>query len=455
MNNVVSPHYRLLIFLPAAFAALGGFLFGYDTGVISGAILFMKTQFQLSTRQTELIVSIISVGAVFGSLLAGPLSDRFGRKKILLFTSLLYVFSAFIQGLAQTITTIIYGRVLVGIAIGLSSTTAPLYIAEIAYREKRGMLVTINQLAITLGILFSFFIGYFFAATSNWRAMFALAAIPSAIMFTGMLFFPESPRWLVRMKKLDKANQALLKIRRSAEDVTKEIEHIKRNLSHEVISWRAVFSPTACKALGIGVAISSLQQLIGINSIIYYAPTIFSLAGFESHVTAILATTGVGTINVLATFIAIYLLDRCGRKKLLISGISGLIITLAVLGGAFLFPPTLNFVPWIALACLMAYVTFFAYSLGPIGFLLNSEIYPLNVRGKMIGIAICCNWISNFLVTSTFLTLINTMGKSLTFWLYGLIGFIGLIFTLKKVPETKGKSLEEIENYWESLVNRN
>lgn len=436
------------IYVSTFFAAIGGLLFGYDTGVISGAILFIRKEFLLTSRQTELVIGVISIGAVVGAALAGPLCDYFGRKKIVLASSLLFVLSALALAMSGTVGELVIGRFVVGVAIGISSTTAPLYIAELSSREHRGALVTINQLAITIGILLAFFIGAVFASTGSWRTMFALAAVPAAVQFVGMLFLPESPRWLLKKDRGVEAHAILMRVRDCASDVTKEIDHIKKNISHEGGSFKDLFARPVRKALLVGVGVTVIQQITGINCVLYYAPTIFEFSGFASAASAILATTGVGAVNVFMTFVAIWLLDRVGRKPLLLIGLGGMIFSLFMLGLSFVLPNMADLQGFISSLSLMVYVGFFAFSLGPVGFLLNSEIYPLKVRGRAMGLAICMNWFANFLVTSSFLTFLSIFGKSGTFWLYAAIGAIGWLFIVRKVPETKGKSLEEIQDFW-------
>ena len=438
----------LYIWVTTIFAALGGFLFGYDTGVISNAILFIKPEYQLTTGQVELIIGIVSLGALMGALVGTPLSDRFGRKKIILWSSALFVFSAFVLSWAPNPATLIIGRLLVGFAIGASSGTVPLYIAELAPPKSRGALVTINQFAITIGILVAFLVGYAFVDSEGWRWMFGLSAIPAAIQFIAMFFLPESPRWLIGHKKMRLATQTLMRIRRSTAQVEKEIGEIESSLKQERSTWKELLSPMVIPALLAGVCLSVVQQATGINSVLYYAPTIFQMAGYESVAAASLATVSVGIVNVLATVLAIWLLDRLGRKKLLYIGLGGMIAMLFLLGFAFLFPHKAGFLSWIAVRSLMAYIAFFAISLGPLGWLVNSEIYPTKVRGRAMGVVVFCNWGSNFVVTSTFLTLVGWLGTTGTFWLYGLLGAFGLWYLAKALPETKGKSLEEIETYW-------
>lgn len=447
-----SPRQKFVLGLICATAAIAGLLFGYDTGVISSAILFIKAEFPITTFQEELIIAIVSCGAILGAICGGPLSDRLGRKKVVLASSILFIFSSISIAWAPTINILIFGRLLIGIAVGVSSATAPLYIAEIAPGSFRGALVTLNQLFITIGILVSYVVGLLLAQTHGWRLMFLIGAIPPFIQFVVMMFFPESPRWLVFRNRIEEAQAILNRYRGSHEDAQLEIDHIKKHAGEKPGSWSTVFSKKYLPAVIAGVGVTVIQQITGINTVIYYAPTIFKFAGFTSDVAAISATLWVGIVNTGTTFVAIYLLDKVGRKPLLTVGLSGMILSLLVLGIGFALPrdsvELQQLVGWISVISLMVYVASFAFSLGPNGWLINSEIYALKIRGRAMGLATCANWGSNFIVTLTFLNLIHFLGKTGTFWLYAMIGLLGLWFIVKLVPETKGKSLEEIEDFW-------
>lgn len=441
---------RWILALISSVAAIGGLLFGYDTGVISGAILYIKEQFAVSIIEEELIISMVSCGAIFGALSGGPLSDKLGRKKIVLSSSLVFIISAIGLAFSNSVIELIVWRLIVGLAIGISSATAPLYIAELSPRYIRGALVSLNQLAITIGILSSYLIGFLFVESQSWRIMFVIAGIPAALQFFIMCFFPESPRYLTNIGERAKAIAVLRKFRGTKKDAELEVEHIEKHINQKKARWSEVLSKSVRPALIAGVGLTVIQQITGINTIIYYAPTIFKFAGFGSNKDALLATTWVGAINVLFTFLAIYLLDKIGRKPLLYFGLGGMVVSLIILGIGFNQDVSEELVGIICLVTLFTYIASFAYSLGPIGWLINSEIYPLHVRGRTMGVATCANWVSNFIVTATFLTLINLLEKAGAFWLYAGIGIFGLYFIWKRIPETKAKSLEQIEEFWKS-----
>jgi len=439
----------LFVYLAAAFAALGGLLFGYDTGVISGALIFIRRSFALSTFHQEVVVSVVLIGASIGALGGGPLADRLGRRKMLLVTSLIFMVGAIVCAAAMSVTALIVGRTVVGLGIGFASSTVPLYISEVAPARARGWQVSLFQLAITVGILTAYLVDYSFAETENWRWMLGLAVIPGAILFLGMLFLPETPRWYAQRSQFDSARRVLIRIRGN-QDVEAEFNEIQATLrqSHERGQMSDLLLPEVRPALVIGIGLAIFQQITGINTVIYYAPTIIQSAGISSASGAILATAGIGLVNVIMTIVSMWLIDRAGRRPLLLIGIAGMVLSLGALGYVFHVPARTGGIAEIAVFTLMAYVASFAISLGPIFWLLIAEIYPLKIRGGAEGIAAGTNWAANFLVSLTFLTLVQTFGPSQTFWLYGVLAVAAWIFSYYLVPETKGRTLEEIENSW-------
>ena len=459
MNNLKSDPVKILnvkednssgfVYVAAAISALGGMLFGYDTGVISGAILFISKDFSLTQLQVEIVVSCVLIGALIGAMTGGVLADRFGRRRVIIATATLFVGGAIVTALSPTFTLLISGRIIVGTAIGVASFTTPLYISEVSPVKIRGRLVSINQVALTSGIVISYLVDYALADIQGWRWMFGLAAVPAAILAVGMFWLPESPRWLVSKNLIDSARTVLERIRRT-KDVGTELDDIQSSLAVQSGGWRDLFTPLIRPALIVGVGLAILQQITGINTVIYYAPMIFEFTGAKSASASILATIGVGVVNVAMTVVALLLVDRVGRRPLLLIGLTGMIIGLGVLGLAFQLPSLSGSLGWIAEISLMLYVGAFAIGLGPVFWLLISEIYPLKIRGVAMSVATSANWGANLFVALTFLTLIQATGRSSTFWIYGLVGIGAWLFTWFYVPETKGRSLEDIESHWKA-----
>lgn len=436
---------RAVIYIVSAIAALAGLLFGFDTGIISGALLFIQKDFVLTTWMKELIVSCVLLGAMVGSLCSGSLTDRFGRRRLMLLISTLFIFGTVIASTATSVGFILFGRLFIGLAIGIGSYTAPLYIAEVSPYELRGGLVSLNQLAITIGILCSYLINYAFTSfEGSWRWMFGIGVVPAVLLCIGMFFLPESPRWLVKQNLTDKAIATLKKLR-NTNDVSIEIREIERSLTLKNASFREIFTPWIRPVLFLGAMLGFIQQVTGINTIIYYAPTIFQMAGFHDASSSILATVGIGIVNVLATIFAILFIDRLGRRPLLLTGLIGMCfsllgVSLAFHGGAG------DILRWVALTCTFTFIICFAFSLGAILWLIVSEIFPLEVRGAAMGVAVFSCWFWNFAVSSTFLTLLNALGPTKTFLLYALMCVVSFVFCYYKTPETSGITLEQIED---------
>ena len=437
------------VYVAAAFAGLGGLLFGYDTGVISGALLFLGKDFTLSSFALEVIVSGVLVGAAIGALGGGRTADLYGRRKLLIATAVIFAIGAIICAAASSPTILIIGRIIVGLGIGLSSGTVPVYISEVSPPAARGWTVSIFQLAITVGILLAYVVDYAFAASQGWRWMLGLAVVPAAVFAIGMIFLPESPRWLARKGHRDAARKVLGRIRTAA-GADAEMNDIEASIQHAEEHGRMsdLFHPSLRAALVVGIGLAILQQITGINTVIYYAPLIIRSAGIPSASGAILATAGIGVVNVLMTIVSMWLIDRAGRRPLLLTGIAGMIVTLFALGYAFHSPMHGGSLATVAVICMMLYVASFAISLGPIFWLLIAEIYPLPVRSSAEGLSATFNWGANLLVSLTFLTLLQLMGASRTFWLYGIFAIGAWVFSYYLVPETKGRTLEQIEEFW-------
>ncbi len=435
-------------YLVAAIASLGGLLFGYDTGVISGALPFIKQDFALNPTMQGVATSAVLVGATLGAACAGILSDRFGRKRVILVVALLFVIGALGSALAPSLGMLIAARIVVGIAIGVASMLTPLYLAEIAPKQQRGAIVSLNQFCITFGILVSYLADYALTgAADNWRWMLGLGMVPGAILFFGMLTLPESPRWLAGLGRMEEARAALGHMRESGE-VEAELAELRTDLRQEsgkIAPWSALFEKRGRTPLIIGVALAVFQQVTGINTVIYYAPIIFQSAGLSSASVSILATAGVGLVNVIMTVVAMRLMDRAGRRALLLVGLAGMIVMLLTLSAGFALGSK-GAVAYITVGSVALYVGFFAIGLGPVFWLLISEIFPLSVRGRGMCVATVSNWGSNFVVALVFPGVVAALGSATAFFIFAVLSLGALGFTYTMVPETKGRSLEEIES---------
>ncbi len=435
------------LYLIAAVAALGGLLFGYDTGVISSALLFIRQVMSLSPTFQGVVVAIALAGAAIGAAVAGYLADRFGRRRVILGAGLLFIAGAVISAIAQDVTILLVGRFLVGLAIGVTSMLTPLYLAEISPARHRGAIVSLNQLCITGGILVSYLVGFALAgASEGWRWMLALGALPGIILAAGMLALPESPRWLAGHGRLQDAEMVLKQLRGTA-DISHEVSTLRTDLAREgrqLASASELLSPRLRRPLIIGIGLAMFQQITGINTVIYFAPTIFQSAGLPSAATSILATAGVGAVNVIMTIVSIRLIDWLGRKQLLYWSLGGMAVTLFVLCGAF-YAGGSGAPAWVAVVSVAAFVGFFAVGLGPIFWLLIAEIFPLALRGRAMSLATVANWSFNLIVSATFLNLVGAVGSGGAFLVYAVLTLAALVFVTLMVPETKGRSLEQIE----------
>ncbi|HUZ18260.1 MAG TPA: sugar porter family MFS transporter [Spirochaetia bacterium] len=447
MKNETPTHARRFVYLATAVTALGGMLFGYDSGVISGAILFIKKDFSLSPGLEGIVVSSVLLGSLIGALAGGILADRLGRRRLLIITAAVFGLGAVGAAVAPSMSWLVAARLVVGAAIGIASFVAPLYISEIAPVDIRGKLVSVNQLALTSGIVISYLVDYAFAGSQSWRWMFALGVIPAAALGVGLMFVSNSPRWLLARGHAEEARAVLERIR-SSEAVAGELSDIQQSVAQQKGHWSELVSRHLRPAMTLGIGLAIAQQVTGINTVIYYGPTIFKLAGFASSSVAILASVGVGVVNVAMTVVAMQLLDRVGRRPLLLVSLAGMTLSLFVLGAAFSFQQLSGSLGWIAVASLMLYVGSFAVGLGPVFWLVLSEIYPLRVRGRAMSVGTVANWGANFLVALSFLTLIQFLGNAATFWLYGVVSIGSWIFAFFLMPETKGRSLEQIEAHW-------
>lgn len=447
------------VILLTAVAALGGLLFGYDTAVISGAIGFLKERFQLGEWFEGIAASSVLAGCMLGAAGAGTLSDRFGRRRLLLVSAVLFTVSAIWAAVPQVLAEFIAARFLGGLGIGIASMLSPLYIAEVAPARIRGRLVSVNQLAIVTGMLIVYWVNAWIAGSGDqawnvaqgWRWMFASGVLP-AVLFFGLLFaVPESPRWLTSRGRDDEALAVLTRVGGS-EAAARQMDEIRRTLAMETASVGQLFQPGVRMALFIAVVLAVLQQVTGINVVLYYAPKIFQSAQMTGS--AINDTVVVGAVNLIFTVLAIWIVDRIGRKQLLLAASLGMAISLAMLGHSFYRieqaaaqQATVSYgreVLWYTLA----YVASFAVAMGPVVWVVMSEIFPTRTRGLAMSIATVCLWAACLLVSTTFPWMLKHLRGSITFWFYGGMCVVALVFVACFVPETKGKTLEEIERSW-------
>jgi sugar porter (SP) family MFS transporter len=428
----------------AAIAAIGGFLFGYDTGVISGALLLIKGDLGASTFEQSAIVGSLLLGAMAGAILSGYLAGAIGRRPTKIISGCIFTVAAIWSALSPTVWVLIVARFVLGISVGTASFVSPMYIGELAPKKIRGGLVSFNQLMITSGILVAYIVDFALKdVTNNWRWMLGLGAIPGIALAVGMFLMPESPRWLVEHEREDDARDVLCRAREH-EDVDEEMDEI-RDVAQESARVRDLLGKAVRPMLIVGLGLAIFQQLVGINTVIYFAPTIFQLAGVSTSA-AIGQTVFIGVTNVVFTIVAVLLLDKLGRRVFLLAGTAGLTVALVGLGLFFAVPSIKANYGWLALASLIVYIASFAVGLGPVFWLMIAEIFPLKIRSAAMSVCTVANWGFNFLVAFTFLQLISTAGKGGTFFVYAGLGVLALIFFAWKVPETKGRSLEEIES---------
>jgi len=426
-------------------AAIGGLLFGFDTAIVAGATRYLKDQFALTSIQEGWAVSVVLIGCMFGAGISGTISDRIGRKRFMLFSAVLFLVSAVGCALPRTMAEFVIFRFIGGLGIGSASILAPLYISEIAPAPIRGALVSVNQLAIVTGILLAYFVNWAFAGVgpSNWRWMYAAGALPSVIFFILLLRVPESPRWLVKQGRESEALGVLSRVN-TADLAAAEVSSIKEALAMEKGSLAELLSPGFRRALLIAVVLAILQQITGINAVLYYAPRIFERAGF-TRMSAIGQSTIVGVVNILFTIVAIALVDRVGRKPLLLTAAGGMGISLLLLGAAF---KSEAFSGSLILGLILLYIAFFAMAMGPIVWVVMAEIFPTRMRGSAMAIATVILWVSDFAVTLSFPVIADRLNESTAFWLYAAMCAVDFVFMLAFLPETKGKTLEEIETRW-------
>ena len=432
-------------------AALGGLLFGYDTAVIAGVIGFLQTKFQLSTAMMGWAASSAIWGCVFGAMGAGYLSDKIGRKKVLIITAVLFFISSLGAAVPSNLTQFVIARFIGGLGIGAASMLSPLYISEISPAKIRGTLVSLYQLAIVIGINLIYFVNLKIAEQGDeawnvewgWRYMLGSGSIPAFLFLVLLFLVPESPRWLIKRKRYDEAFDTLEKVNGKARAL-EVVNEIKGALAQETGTIAELFSPGLRRALIAGVVLALFSQITGINAIIYYAPEIFKSIGFGAE-SAFLQTVIIGITNTVFTFVAIWLIDRAGRRTLLLWGVAGMAICLGGIGFCFYFDLTQG--PWL-LVFIFGYMACFASSLGPIPWVLISEIYPTKTRGIAMSFCTLVLWVGVIFITQFTPMLLEHVGGSFTFWIFMVNAVILYFFIWAKIPETKQRTLEEIEQSW-------
>ncbi len=438
------------VYMLTAVAALGGLLFGYDTAVISGAIGFLKIKFQLSAAMTGWAASSAIIGCIFGAMFAGWASDRFGRKKVLILTAILFAISAIGAAVPANLTQFAIFRFIGGLGIGAASMVSPLYITELAPASIRGKLVSYYQLAIVIGILVIFLVNTLIQGAGDeawnveygWRYMMASGVLPAALFLIALFFVPESPRWLTKEGRETEALKVLSSINGDAK-AGEILQEVKATLHEEQGTLGELFTGRFRKAIFVGILLCIFSQVQGINAIMYYAPEIFKSIGTGTE-SAFQQTVIIGVINVLFTFVAINWVDKWGRKTLLLAGGAGMAISLLMVGLAFHF----GWTGYGLLIFILLYIASFAASYGPVTWVVISEIFPIKMRGVAMSVATFALWVAVYVVTQMFPILLESAGPAVTFWIFGGMSLLAFFFVWSQVPETKGKTLEEIEREW-------
>ena len=441
-NKIDTDKNQLLIFSTAA--ALGGLLFGFDTGVISGAIHFIKIEFNLNAYQEGFAVSNLMVACVIGALLAGPIADWIGRKKVLILCAVLFTVSAILSALPRSFTELVIARFIGGMGVGMASVVSPMYIAEISPAKIRGRLVALNQLAIVVGILLSYFSNWVLVDTgiNNWRYMLVAEILPAITFLVGLFFIPESPRWLTK-EGLEKEALDVLNVVAGAANADHELQEVKKSLAEKRTSLKELLHPSLRRVLVVGILFSLFAHITGIDTIIYYGPIIFLESGFKTD-SALLASVMIGITNLIFTFVGMAMVDKAGRKFLLLVGLAGMGISMTLVG--LCMQSDMISAKW-TLLWIMTYIASFAMSIGVVIWVYLSEIYPTRVRGQALSVATMVLWLGNVILTQLFPVMMERFGGG-TFYIFSFICLLAFIFTWTMVKETKGVSLEEIEEMW-------
>lgn len=442
-----STTHRHYIWFVGFMAALCGLLFGLDIGVIAGALPFLSKELQITSHQQEWVVSSMMFGAAIGAMGAGWMSSRLGRKKSMLAGAVLFVIGSLWSALSQSVESLIFARVLLGLAVGVASYTAPLYLAEIAPQRIRGSMISLYQLMLTTGILAAYLSDTALSYSGAWRWMLGIIAIPALILLVGVLFLPNSPRWLASHGRFNEARAVLDRLRSTSDQAKKELDEIRDSLKVKQSGWH-LFKDNAQfrRAVGLGILLQVMQQFTGINVIMYYAPKIFGIAGFSSSSDQMWGTVIVGLVNMLSTLLAFVLVDRWGRKPMLKTSFLVMAAGMGILGTLLHLGIDNDMQKYFAVLMLLIFIVGFAMAAGPVVWLLCSEIQPLKGRDFGITVSTTTNWVANMIVGATFLTMLDTLGNANTFWIYGALNLVFILITIRVVPETKGVTLEHIEH---------
>ncbi|MGY1438523.1 sugar porter family MFS transporter [Streptomyces reniochalinae] len=426
--------------------AVGGFLFGFDTGVVSGALLFMREEFGLDSVQQSSVVSVLLIGAMIGALGAGRVSDRIGRRWTLALEGAVFVVGTVIIVTANGYGMLIVARVVLGLAVGGASATVPVYLSEISPPPIRGRVLSLNQLMITIGILVSYLVDLAFSSAEDWRAMFAVGFVPAAVIVVGALtVLPESPQWLITHGHIDRARKTIgaVTTEERADELIERARHKREEQQRggeDQQGARALVARHARPALIVGLTLAAVQQFGGINTIIYYAPTVIEQTGLNAS-NSIFYSVFIGLINLVMTLVSIRLIDRVGRRPLLTFSLLGMCVSIALLGLAFV--ADLGSV--LTLIFMVLYIAVYAVGLGPVFWVLIGEVFPSHVRAVGSSASTTVNWLSNFVVSLVFLPLATVIGQGETFWIFAVICLLGLLFTARYVPETRGRDFDEVD----------
>lgn len=442
LNKIQSYNTRVVLIVTVA--AIGGLLFGFDTSIIAGAAPFIKQEFHTANWQLECIVSSCIFGAFIGCMCSGYLTDRYGRKKIMLFTALIFIFGTLLASQASSIPTLTLGRFIIGIGIGIASFIAPMFIAEIAPPDKRGGLVLWNQCFITAGQVTAFLASYYFTANQDWRSMILSGLIPALLLLLGITTIPASPKWLASKQRVDEALSILEKIRKNSQQAKLELSLLKKEQNVQIESLKKIWNGPIKPVLIIGLFLGICQQFCGINTVMYYGPSIMSKIGFKGSQAQILGILGLGLVNFTFTVITILYIDKIGRRKFLMTGTLLMFVSLCTLIALFNAVSNL-WSGYMMLGALFFYIMGFCFSMA-LFWLLIAELFPVHIRATCMSFVAGIQWLANFIVALTFLSVLDVLGFSWTFFMYASISLIAFAFIYRFVPETKGVTLEQIEN---------